>query len=930
MCGGDLEIAQGTLVAECEYCGTKQTVPKCSDENLQNVFNRATALRLKSEFDKAERLYENIVQSDPTQAEAYWGLLLCRYGIEYVDDPKTFKKIPTCHRASYESILEDGDYKLALTHADISQRSVYAAQAVEIDRIQKGILDLAKKEESYDVFICYKETDENGQRTVDSVIANDIYYQLTNEGFKVFYSAITLEGKLGSAYEPIIFAALNSAKVMLVIGTKPSYFNAVWVKNEWSRYVKISKQDKSRVLIPCYRDMDAYELPDEFSHLQAQDMSKIGFINDIVRGIKKIINNAEPAQTAVTRETVVANATVGVAPLIKRAFLFLEDGDWSSANEYCEKALDQDPENPEAYIAKLMVDLRITNQESLKDCATPFDDNNNYKKAIRFADDSLRSTLIGYIEHINARNENKRLERLYNVALTLMNKAHREDEYKEAADIFHSIIEYKNSEALETACLERAENAKNMQLQGIYNNALNIMNNAKREDEYKEAARLFYTIIKYKDSESLKTACLEKADHAKKDAILALATEKMQKNSIKSCEEAAELLASVRDWKNANGQLVECQEKIQYLKKKAKRNKKIAITALISCASIAAVAAIATVTIVVLITAPPLIKYNKMISLIDSNGLAEAYILCQELGDYKDCATIKEDIKEKIITEAENLYFSGDAHGAAQLLSTSNIADPGYYEVSIGDYRSAIKKGLTNIVIPHGITIIGDGTFSNCTNLTSIAIPNSVTSIGTSAFENCYNLTSITLPNSIKHIGDFSFANCSSIINITIPDSVTAIGNSAFYGCSNLTNVVLGTGITSINNGTFEDCVKLTSVTIPNSVKRIGTDAFYNCESLKNITLNDDLTEIGDFAFYSCKHLTSIRIGNNVKKIGIGAFVNCYQLTRVTFHTPNGWRISTSSTFNGSTGIPSSNLSNPSTAAKYLISTYCSYYWARD
>lgn len=294
MCGGRLEAAEGVTIAECEYCGTKQTLPKAMDENLQNLFNRANTLRIKSEFDKAEELYERIIQAQPTEAEAYWGLILCKYGIEYVDDPKTYKKIPTCHRASYDSIIADEDYKTALKYADIQSRVIYEEQAKEIDGIQKQILELAEKEETYDVFICYKESDDSGKRTADSVMANDIYYQLTQEGFKVFYAAITLEGKLGSAYEPIIFAALNSAKVMLVIGTKAEYFNAVWVKNEWSRFLKIIKKDRSKSLIPCYRDIDAYELPEEFAHLQAQNMEKIGFINDLVRGIKKVIQKDEP------------------------------------------------------------------------------------------------------------------------------------------------------------------------------------------------------------------------------------------------------------------------------------------------------------------------------------------------------------------------------------------------------------------------------------------------------------------------------------------------------------------------------------------------------------------------------------------------------------------------------------------------------------
>ena len=289
MCGGTLTINDDSGIAVCEYCGTRQTISKTTDDVISNLYNRANNLRLKNEFDKALNIYEKIVEQDDSEAEAHWGIVLCKYGIEYVDDPQTGKKIPTCHRTSFDSIRSDMDYQAAIDYSSPNQQLLYEEEAREIDRLQKDILNIAKNEKPFDVFICYKETDESGKRTIDSTIANDIYYQLTQEGFKVFYAAITLEDKLGQEYEPYIFAALNSAKVMLVIGTKPEYFNAVWVKNEWSRYLSLMKKDRSKVLIPCYRDMDAYDLPDEFAHLQAQDMSKIGFINDVIRGIKKII-----------------------------------------------------------------------------------------------------------------------------------------------------------------------------------------------------------------------------------------------------------------------------------------------------------------------------------------------------------------------------------------------------------------------------------------------------------------------------------------------------------------------------------------------------------------------------------------------------------------------------------------------------------------
>jgi len=298
----------------------------------------------------------------------------------------------------------------------------HTLETQNIPKLGKGILAISQNEEPFDVFICYKETDNGGRRTPDSVLAQELYYQLIGEGFKVFFARITLEDKLGSAYEPYIFAALNSAKVMVVLGTKPEHFNAVWVKNEWSRYLSLIKNGAKKTLIPAYRDMDPYDLPEEFSHLQAQDMSKLGFMQDLIHGINKIATKDEPKATII-KETITTPTTANTAPLLERAFMFLEDGDWQSADEYCEKVLDQDPKNAQAYLGKLMAELKVKKQDSLKNCAEPFDHSNNYQKAIRFADEKLRTALIGYIEDINTRNENARLEGIYSKAIVAMNSA---------------------------------------------------------------------------------------------------------------------------------------------------------------------------------------------------------------------------------------------------------------------------------------------------------------------------------------------------------------------------------------------------------------------------------------------------------------------------------------------------------------------------
>lgn len=409
MCGGDLNITEADKVVECEYCGTTQTVPSADNEKKMTLFNRANRLRLNNEFDKAAALYEQLIAEFPEEAEAYWGLCLCNWGIEYVDDPATGEKKPTCHRASFESLMKDENYLLAMEYADITAQRVYRREAQEIDRLNDAILSVSRNERPYDVFICYKETDENGMRTHDSVLAQDVYDALTAKGLKVFFSRITLEDKLGRQYEPYIFAALNSAKVMLAIGTKYEYFQAVWVKNEWSRFMRLAAKDRSKVLIPCFRDMDPYDLPDEFKGLQAQDLGKLGAVQDLVRGVGKLLAKDAPKDGDVQQAAVSNPAATTVQSLLKRAFMFLEDGEWGSANEYAEKVLDIDPEDGEAYLAKAMSDLKKRSRSSMND-ASGIALNANIQKALRFGSGSLKNEINDYIESTKAAEAADQLE----------------------------------------------------------------------------------------------------------------------------------------------------------------------------------------------------------------------------------------------------------------------------------------------------------------------------------------------------------------------------------------------------------------------------------------------------------------------------------------------------------------------------------------
>ena len=297
MCGGDIELNEEKTFGTCEYCGSTMTLPKVSDDQRAARFNRGNHFRRQGDFDKALAVYESIVREDDADAEAHWCCALCRFGIEYVEDPNTYEFLPTCHRASFDSFTEDVDYLAALENSDGITKRQYQKDAAKIADVQRGILATSQNEEPYDVFICYKETDDSTkERTRDSLDAQEIYYQLTQAGYRVFFSRITLEDKVGAEYEPYIFAALNSAKVMVAIGSKPEYFNAVWVKNEWSRFLAMMRKDRSKLLLPCYKGMDPYDIPEQLGVLQSYDMAKIGFMQDLIRGIKKVLKKNDQEQ----------------------------------------------------------------------------------------------------------------------------------------------------------------------------------------------------------------------------------------------------------------------------------------------------------------------------------------------------------------------------------------------------------------------------------------------------------------------------------------------------------------------------------------------------------------------------------------------------------------------------------------------------------
>ena len=448
-CGGSIALSSANH-GYCTYCGQEVTFPSSRDERVLSMYERANHFRAQGEFDRAYSAYQHLVEENNTDAELHWNLLLCRYGVEYVEDKRVSSEElnireykPTISRMSFEPILEDPDYKAAIQYADETSRRIYRTEAGKLARIQTQYQQIARSEEPYDVFISFK-AEENKVRTKASEMAQEIYEQLTAKGLKVFFSRITLENKLSEVYEPYIFAALKSARVMLLVADKKEQINARWVKNEWSRFRAMQEEDRSKYIIPVFNSelqdsIGPYDFPD--STAQAQDMGKVGAMQDLVRGVLRMTGRAESEQIYVME------GGVTVENLLRRASHALKDGAFDEVIQLTNDVLDVDAENGQAYLYQLLAENNASTMRDLMVISLDWKNNKDYARALRYGGDREKAEIALFEEECKK-------ERIYRKAKAYAEK----EEYTFALNELKDIGDYQD--VSELAALYRKEKEK--------------------------------------------------------------------------------------------------------------------------------------------------------------------------------------------------------------------------------------------------------------------------------------------------------------------------------------------------------------------------------------------------------------------------------------------------------------------------------------
>ena len=306
-CGGELTRIGNYYV--CNFCGSKWMIDADNDVHVIDRANAWSALR-DCDFERAVELFENIIFKEPENHEAYWGRALASAGIVYVTDLNENKRVPTCNNIREESFVNSNDVKRAIALAPEDIAGTYKKQAAEIEAIRVEWVKKASREKPYDVFICFKDSDRehNIERTDDSYDAHELYNALTEEGYKVFFSRVSLRDKVSEHYEPYIYNALKTAKVMIVFGEKAEYFNAVWVKNEWTRYramIERGEKDKNS-LVAVYKNISPGDLPAGLRLRQCLDAGEMTFLEDLKRHISKVIKNRKATEAPKKQNTVIS------------------------------------------------------------------------------------------------------------------------------------------------------------------------------------------------------------------------------------------------------------------------------------------------------------------------------------------------------------------------------------------------------------------------------------------------------------------------------------------------------------------------------------------------------------------------------------------------------------------------------------------------
>lgn len=233
-------------VIRCKYCGTETILPKDNTSTKAKLYLHDGQRALDvGNFDEALVCFDKAIELDSKEPEAFFGRFQAKHKILYLKDVVNNTLQPIIYETSDRNLLQDIDFTKAISLATTDQKEVYRKRVDEIQNIKKAFTELERSYIDYDCFICVKVSDDKTKlRTKDYKIADDIYFALRGKGYKPFFSERELGTRTGSDYEAMILYALTKSNSMLLVCSDEEYLNTKWVKNEYSRFLKLVNDDQ--------------------------------------------------------------------------------------------------------------------------------------------------------------------------------------------------------------------------------------------------------------------------------------------------------------------------------------------------------------------------------------------------------------------------------------------------------------------------------------------------------------------------------------------------------------------------------------------------------------------------------------------------------------------------------------------------------------
>lgn len=359
-CGGKCEFQYGKGYV-CDSCGNEYDGVEI-EEDIAEMLNFANEKRINNyDFEGALQLCREILQEDYDNQDANWCALLAEYQIVYLQNDEGKYKPTFLNPKTSLPMSESGYYA--------NLNSQYRRMADEAEETRREIVKESKKIHDYDVFISYRRhIGKGGKETAEAEWANEIYSLLAKQNLRVFFDKKTL-GKSNAGWEPHIYAALKSAKVMILFGSSLDNINSNWVKNEWKRFAAYRKMGQDKTIAVVGSNFDPTKLPDvALREKQMIDVNEEGWQKKLLGRVSEACSSARD-----------------VNYLLTEAEIFIQKKKFERAKENYSKVCAIDPRNSRAYWGLLRCKLRAFDDYEIIKSRKKLVSHSEFNEALRYA-----------------------------------------------------------------------------------------------------------------------------------------------------------------------------------------------------------------------------------------------------------------------------------------------------------------------------------------------------------------------------------------------------------------------------------------------------------------------------------------------------------------------------------------------------------------